>query len=104
MSENSITRGTNPVFNFVFPFHTEEVKNFYFTVTQEEKEQPVIDKGLSECSLSSYTASVRLTQKDTLKLAPGTAYWQVRILVRENSYASPICTVTVNDVLKEEEI
>lgn len=104
MSENSITRGTNPVFNFVFPFHTEEVKNFAFTVNQDEKEEPVIDKGLSDCSLSSYTVSVRLTQKDTLKLAPGKACWQVKILASENVYASPICTITVNDVLKEAEI
>lgn len=104
MSENSIARGTDPLLNFILPFHTEEVTNFAFTVKQAEKTEPVIDKGLKDCTLASYTASVRLTQKDTLKLAPGKAYFQVRVSAAGRAYSSPVFTVAVQDALKEAEI
>lgn len=102
MQKESIYRGTNPLLSFILPFHTEEVTSFYLTISQHEKAKPVIDKGIGECSLSAYTVSVRLSQKDTLSLHSGKAYLQVRVKASGRVFASPITPFNVKEVLKEE--
>ncbi len=104
MRTNSIVRGTSPTLNFTLPFAASEVSAFYLSFRQEEKSGILLEKQLKDCSIASYSVVVPLSQTDTLALYGGRAELQVRLRAGGQAYASPILSVDVLDVIKNEVI
>lgn len=99
----AIIRGTTPPIRFILPdgFSTDLIRVAWVTFSQNGKEvfteqKPVIEEGL---------ITVKLSQKQTLKLEEGTVKIQVRFLLEDGeSLASKEVKETVKPILKDGEI
>lgn len=96
-------RGTTPTLEFTFPFDTSLIAEMYITITQNGV--IVLEKTLSDCKCSGKSASLTLTQEDTLrleqKLYPKN---EMQIRVRTTAgeaLASDIMDIHIGRILKE---
>lgn len=99
-----MTRGTTPTLEFTLPITTNLLSAVYITLAQYKK--VIIEKDISNITLSGYTASVKLTQADTLKLKSGA---KVEIQIRcktttGDAFASDIIVCDAGRILKDGEI
>ncbi|MBQ9081135.1 MAG: hypothetical protein IJY26_00675 [Clostridia bacterium] len=98
--KETITQGTTPTFSFTLPFEAIQIKSFFITFRQGERN--VLEKDLSDCTTEGYEISVTLSQEETFLFEPNqTVYVQVRMADGENSaFASPVFAMHVAPVLK----
>lgn len=64
-----IIRGTTPELKFTLPFETNLIATCFIIIQQNSI--TIIEKSLLDCIRDDVLLRVRLTQEDTLKLAPG---------------------------------
>lgn len=95
-------RGTTPTHYFTLPFDTDKVKEIKIIYAQEE--QIVLEKTIDDCTLEGNTASVKLTQEDTLLFdCHKFVQIQVRVLTKnDEAMASEIENVKVGKCLDNE--
>ena len=66
MGGDSMIRGTTPTLEFTMPFDTSLIAELYITITQNGA--TALEKTLSDCNCNDTSASLTLTQEDTLSL------------------------------------
>lgn len=96
-------RGTTPTLEFTLPFDTSLIAEMYITITQNGV--MVLEKTLSDCKCSGTSASLTLTQEDTLRLEQKLypkSEMQIRVRTTAGeALASDIMDVHVGRILKE---
>ena len=94
-------RGTTPTLSFELPTDTGELSEVWITISQ--KGSIVLNKTLSDCTLSGNTLTVTLTQQETLLFEnDGTAEIQLRArLTGGAAVASAIIPVETDRILKD---
>lgn len=94
-------RGTTPTHIFTLPFSTDNIQNA--TIVYAQKDCVVLSKTMSNLSFNDNTIELKLTQEDTLKLAPCVVDIQIRVLTRSgDALASSIMSDMVYDSLSDE--
>ncbi len=101
-----MTRGTTPTLEFQLPFAANIID--VLSVAFSQKTQPyspaqlVLEKSLTDCTLSGQSVMLTLTQEDTLKLdAAQDVEIQLRILSNGSALASQIIKIPVGRILKD---
>ena len=95
-------KGTTPLHTFSLPFDTESVKTIQITYAQDDVVK--LTKKNPDVQLSGNTASVKLTQEDTLKFnADSCVEIQVRVLTTGgDALASDIIKTGCRRILDDE--
>ena len=98
-------RGTTPTHTFTLP---EEIPLSTFTVifiTYSQMGKVRVEKSINDIFIDGHTASVTLTQADTLSFRSGSVEIQMRAKTAlGEAYASDIVTVPAEKILKDGEI
>ncbi len=94
-------RGTTPTICFKIPFQPETISEIWLTLSQRNQE--VLTKHKKDMSITEDTASIMLTQEETLLLDDSAPLFiQVRGRLSTNeAFASKIKTVRVDSILKD---
>ncbi len=96
-----IRRGATPQHTFTLPFDNSFVKSLRIIYTQNNEKVIVKDK--ADCTFNGKTVSVRLTQRETLRLKVGEVEIQIRLLTTAgDSIPSLVEKDRVVDSLSEE--
>lgn len=95
-------RGTTPTHIFEFPFETELISKLKIIYAQDDV--VIFCKTEADCTLEEQTASVRLTQEETLKFdCKKSVQIQVRVLTKGgDALVSPIRLYSVDKCLESE--
>lgn len=101
-------RGTTPTITITVTnenIDLSDVTQVWIYVSQQNK--PKIDKDIDDVTIDTEekTITVKLTQADTLALRAGDSYFQMRVLLSDDTALATVATkVTVLDVYKNGEI
>lgn len=94
-------RGTTPTLTFALPMDTSTLKEIYVTIAQDD--ETVIERAKEEMTCEGKTATLKLTQEETLKLdAHRRAEIQIRVLTEDDAaLVSDIYREDVGKILKD---
>ena len=94
-------RGTTPKMEFTLPFETDQIAEAYISFYQLDK--IILEKTLSECTLSEKMITVQLSQEETLKFTSGCVVEiQIRVLMTSgDALASNIIRINTERILKD---
>lgn len=92
-------RGTTPTNTFNVDIDLTSATELY--ISYEQNDAVVVEKELSDCTVTSTSVSVTLTQTDTLKFVPGKVFVQIRAKIGSTAVASDIITTTAKRILKD---
>lgn len=97
-------RGTTPTIKFNIDAPTENIENLEIYFADGDK--LILEKNLSDLTISEKVVSLTLSQEDSLKLAENTFIKvQIRILYSDGSViASNVMKCFVDEILKDGEI
>lgn len=91
-------RGTTPTHVFTVPVEADTITALSLVYAQNG--MIVIEKGLSDVTVSGKTVQVSLTEDETLKFFSGAVEIQLRIGIGSKRMASDVIKVAVGDILK----
>lgn len=98
-------RGTTPTLIFNFGINLEEVNITAFYITFSQRNKTLVEKALSDVTISENKVTVKLDQTDTLAMSADTALnIQIRLKIDNEAYATNMITTNLNDILKDGEI
>lgn len=96
-------RGTTPIINIATDIDLTEASNLF--VTFEQGGEVVIEKTLSDVTITEDAVSIHMTQSDTLQFADKkNVRIQLRCTLHGEKLASNIMTAEVGEILKGGEI
>lgn len=96
-------RGTTPVINIETDIDLSDATNLF--VSFEQGKEIVVEKTLSDVTITEDAVSIHLTQEDTLKFADDKVVRvQLRCTLHGEKLASNIMTAEVGEILKGGEI
>lgn len=92
-------RGTTPTNVFNVDIDLTTATEMY--ISYEQNKQVIVEKELSDCTVTAESVSVTLTQAETLLFQPGKVFVQIRAKIGSTAVASNIITTTAERILKD---
>lgn len=102
-TKGAITRGTTPTFDVEVDYN---LTGFTCYLAIGATGRPRLKKSIAcvDGGEEKSVASFKLTQADTMALAPGVSEWQMRCVKGETAIATGVGTVRVEDVIQYGEL
>ncbi len=99
-----MTRGTTPTHTFTLPFEAGDIT--ILNIAYAQRGDIVLEKDLTDCTVSGNTLTVTLSEQDTLMFdaSDSKVEIQLRAGIGDKRLASEIITTTVRRILKEGEL
>lgn len=92
-------RGTTPTNVFNVDIDLTSASALY--VTYEQNHEVVVEKTISDATITATSVSVTLTQAETLLFVPGKVFVQIRAKIGSTAVASNIITTTADRIIKD---